>query len=189
MIDNVGTVGTGTDAEEFDGITAEGIAGLIGNLNLIHFNIRSLNKNFNELLLYLHLIGLDNVSVIVLSECWNSKIACTDDYCIPGFTLHTNESQFNQNDGCAVYIREDLEVTVNVIPITNVNLLRLVFKYNRVQIGLTASYRPHPIGVTRYVDDLDDYFASLNLQAIEVFMGDTNIDLLRPCDSNVLYLL
>ncbi|XP_044751589.1 uncharacterized protein LOC123321303 [Coccinella septempunctata] len=43
---------------------------LAGALGVIHFNIRSLRKHFDELLVYLER-NLNNLDVIVLSETWN----------------------------------------------------------------------------------------------------------------------
>lgn len=169
----------------YEGIVAEGIANLIGNLNLIHFNIRSINKNFNELLIYLQQVGLHNISFIILSECWNTKVV-SNDYFIPDFTLYNNQSKLNQNDGCIIYVRETLGAAVSVVPITKTSLLRAIIKYNNIDIGLTASYRPHPVDVPHYIEDLDNYFANLDRQTIEIFMGDTNIDLLKTRDANVL---
>lgn len=182
-------VGVGEDVAEtvvYRGITDEGVSELRENFNIIHFNIRSINKNFYDLLLYLQQVGLDSVHIIVLSECWNTR-AVSEGYFIPGFKSFNNESRFNQNDGCIVYVREDLNPGVEIVPINKINLLRVVFKYRGLNFGLTASYRPHLVNVYQYVHDLDNYYSSLDRELVEVFVGDTNIDLLKQWDNEVIF--
>lgn len=77
---------------------------IIGNnkLNIIHLNIRSLNKNFNELLIYLEQFNVENIDIIVLSETW--RVDSVSNFNISNFNLCYNESQNNQNDGLMVYL-------------------------------------------------------------------------------------
>lgn len=146
-------------------------------------NIRSINKNFNELLIYLQQINLQNIQFIILSECWNAK--GVSDHFIPNFTLYNNESYYNQNDGCIVYVRNDVQVVVDIMRLSQVNLLRAVFVYNNTKMGLTASYRPHPVNIKTYINDLDRYYLNLDKQSVEIFMGDININLLKQTEEDV----
>lgn len=51
---------------------SDSIKEISGNkLNIFHFNIRSIKKNYNELLVYLNSFDIENISIIILSECWN----------------------------------------------------------------------------------------------------------------------
>lgn len=43
-------------------------------LNIIHLNIRSLRKNFDELIIYLDELKIENVDIIILSETWQIAI-------------------------------------------------------------------------------------------------------------------
>ena len=52
------------------------------NMNLFHVNIRSCNKNLDELILYLDSISV-NFNVIMLSETWlndTTEFTCIPDY-------------------------------------------------------------------------------------------------------------
>lgn len=108
-------------------------------LNIAHFNIRSLNKNFDELLVYIELFK-NNLDIIVLSETW--RIDGVSNYLINNYTAYYSESYFNQNDGVIVYVKNNLNVSVKIEKITQINLIRILFTKNNISFGLTASYRP-----------------------------------------------
>lgn len=175
----------GVDTVVFDGITSECAENLKGKLNFVHFNVRSVGRNFDELIVYLHQLNIDSVQVIILSECWNLKGVSKTEFYIPEFRAYNNDSHFNQNDGCIVYIRESIEAMINIIPLSNINLLRVTFFYNDNSIGLTASYRPNPTNIRQYIGELDGYFANIARKSIELFIGDINIDLLKISDTQV----
>lgn len=166
--------------EEVDTDVCAGIADCIDNhqlLNIIHFNIRSLRKNFDQLLIYLNDLGLGNVDVIVLSETRNLKEV--GDFYIPGFNLYFNESHFNQNDGLAIYVGEMLDVEDVIVKLTETNLLRIKLRINNVNLGITGSYRSPPVNLRKYVADLDSYFVALKSEDVEIFIGDININILN----------
>lgn len=151
-------------------------------LNIIHFNIRSLNKNFEELLVHIELFK-NNLDIIVLSETW--RIDGVSNYLITNFTAYYSESSFNQNDGVIVYVKNNLDVNVNIEKITQINLLRILFKINNISFGLTASYRPPATDLQQYIRDLDRYFSFLVKKNIEIFMGDININILNKQEQYV----
>lgn len=68
----------GLDSEIFDGIRDVQYLSDQSNFNILHFNIRSIRKNFEELIIYLHRIELNNIDVIVLSETF--KVDNLDDF-------------------------------------------------------------------------------------------------------------
>lgn len=146
-------------------------------LNVLHFNIRSLRKNFEQLLVYLYTLKLENVDVIILSETW--KLENVSDFHITGFALHHNMSQFNQNDGLAIYVREELLAECVILHLTETNLLRITFAVDKMTIGITGSYRSPPVDIKQYITDLDGFFLGLNKQKVEIFVGDININILN----------
>lgn len=68
--------------------------------NILHMNIRSLKKNFNEFLLYIESADVNDLDIIVLTETW--QIEDVLDFSLPNFDILYNESHFNQNDGVVV---------------------------------------------------------------------------------------
>lgn len=151
-------------------------------LNIVHFNIRSLNKNFDELLVYIELFK-NNLDIIVLSETW--RIDGVSNYLINNYTAYYSESYFNQNDGVIVYVKNNLNVSVKIEKITQINLIRILFTKNNISFGLTASYRPPATDLQQYISDLDRYFSLLVKNNFEIFMGDTNINMLNSQDQHV----
>lgn len=156
----------------------------MGNFNILHFNIRSLNKNYEELVMYLEEFNLHNIGTIILSETWNTKLVSTN-FNIQGFTLYNNNSQYNQNDGCIIYIRNNIKAVVNVVNFTQCNILRAVLNYEDITFGLTATYRPHQTDSILFINELDTYYKNINKQKIELFMGDVNINLINRTEVNV----
>lgn len=73
-------------------------------LKILHVNIRSINKNFNDLLVLLHRIKL-YIDVVILTECWLSKAPHIPS--LPGFDSFRTDYN-NQNDGVVAYIRNSL---------------------------------------------------------------------------------
>lgn len=94
-------------------------------LNIIHLNIRSIRKNFDELLIYLEELKIENIDIIILSETW--KIDEVKAFDIKNFDLHYNESFFNQNDGLIMYTKQSLQINnIGKLVFTDVNILRLL---------------------------------------------------------------
>lgn len=152
-------------------------------LNIIHLNIRSLHKNFEELLIYLQKIGTENLDIVVLSETWNLEEV--RDYYIPNFTLYYNNSKYNQNDGVVVYVKNVLNITMDIIKLSHTNVIRITFKVNDISYGLTASYRPPAINVNTYLDQLEAYFSDIVNLDVEFFIGDINLNIKNKTDANV----
>lgn len=146
------------------------------NLNIIHFNIRSIRKNFDELLVYLE-ERIKYIDIIVLSETW--IIDSVSDFRIPNFDCHYNKSKTNQNDGLIVYIRNNIAVETNIQELTDTNLLNISFKINNTTVGITASYRLPSTDTQLYITELAQYLDSKNKNQIDIFLGDININLLN----------
>lgn len=163
---------------------SDSIKEISGNkLNIFHFNIRSIKKNFNELLVYLNSFDIENISIIILSECWNLEEV--RGFAINNFEIYYNESKFNQNDGCVVYVRKNLNHNITITPLSQINLLRVLFEINNIHFGLTVSYRPPATNVGQFIVDLDEYFRNIKKEKVEIFAGDININTLEVFDINV----
>ena len=78
-------------------------------LTLIHFNIRSLSKHFEQLKDILH--SLCEFSLIALSETW-LKNTSPDMFSLPGYSLITNNRSGKRGGGVALYIHSDIHYDV-----------------------------------------------------------------------------
>ena len=79
------------------------------NINLLHINIRSVNKNFNQLQVLLNLTKI-NLDIVILTECWLSKVS--DLPVLDGFESHSTAVNINQNDGVIIYKKRGLQGSV-----------------------------------------------------------------------------
>lgn len=168
----------------YENITADAINNISGIqfFNIVHFNIRSLRKNFDELLLYIGSLQVSNIDIIVLSETW--KLEEVNNFCIPNYNIYYNDSQFNQNDGVVVYVKNNIDNLLNVIHFSETKLIRLLFTVNNISFALTASYRPPSTNLQLYMTELEDYFLNKK-ENIEIFMGDINVNILNNLEVDV----
>lgn len=86
------------------------------NINILHVNIRSLNKNYNELVIFLEQLKEQKSDIIFLSESWHPENL--QNFHIPGYDIYSNNAQFNQNDGIILYVKDN----ITVVNIDNINL-------------------------------------------------------------------
>lgn len=155
-------------------------------LSIIHFNIRSLRKHFDELLVYIE-TAEDSLDIVVLSE--TGKIDNTEHFNIPNFNIYYNDSAINKCDGVIIYIKNSISTDVNVIQINDSKFLRTTFTvYNQmynenITVGLTAFYRSPSRKVSQYLNDLEDYLNEIKKLNLELYIGDINIDLLKTDNS------
>ena len=149
-------------------------------INIIHLNIRSINKNFNEFLLFLEAYKINYCDVIVLSETWNINDAIYD---IPGYNMHYNYANYNKNDGVVVYTKSDLNCKfVDTKLITSgVTLTRIELILENVRFGVICVYRPPSTHVQSFLEDIGTYLTESQLSQIDILVGDVNINL---CDQN-----
>lgn len=143
-------------------------------LGIIHLNIRSIKKHFEELIIYINTI-IEKIDIIVLSETWD--VEEVSDFNIPNFNIYYNHSKQNQNDGLIIYIKNTINVSVSTYVMSETILLRCSIKINNITLGLTASYRPPSINTNTYITELNHYIKNLEKNNVEVFIGDININL------------
>lgn len=146
------------------------------NFNVIHLNIRSLSKHYDNLV---SLLDSSNVQfdVIILSETW--IISDITDFNIDSYDVFYNNSARNRCDGCVVYVKTSLYPICSIIKTAHTNFLRLQLQKNGTQIGILATYNPPSIIVRDFLDDLHCALNSFKKLNLEIFSGDTNIDILK----------
>lgn len=147
-------------------------------LNVLHINIRSIKKNFDELLLFLEGFQVHFCDIIVLSECFRLQSAAC--FNLPDYNTYYNCSDINRNDGVIVLIRSELNVQVDNIKLrfSNVCVTMINLVVNNLTIGVSAVYRSPQTSVHSFVNDIDDFIPRYLNKNIEILIGDINIDLL-----------
>lgn len=151
------------------------------SLNIIHHNIRSISKNFDELIIYLQNIEY-KFDFIILSETWNAH---TDHFDIKGYNCYSNDSFYNQNDGCIIYVNKDIQHTTNIIKCNDLRFLRTEFQYHGLKFAISSIYKPPPYNKDHFIEQLEIYLTRYCNLHNEIFCGDINLDILNQNDKYV----
>lgn len=141
------------------------------SVKIIHLNIRSIKCNFNDFNILLSRIPLQ-CDIIILSECWLSKVESIPT--ISGYNFL--QSQFkNQNDGVVIYGRSDLQLELFEPVLIDANCL--ICKFDN-ELAIIAIYRSPSIRDTgKFLDSLDNLLKSLAAYKSIALIGDININI------------
>lgn len=138
---------------------------------VMHVNIRSINCNFNSLLVLLNRLK-HRLDLIVLSECWLSKSPCIPS--LDGFNLHAS-SYNSQNEGIVVYIRSNITYTVKTSNILDANSLSIIISNS---LAVIAIYRPPSYkNLKPFISSLDSELKLYNSYKNAIIVGDLNINI------------
>ncbi|KAG5862484.1 hypothetical protein JTB14_036490 [Gonioctena quinquepunctata] len=85
--------------------------------NIMHCNIRSIRKNFNEFLTMYETYALYSCDIFILSECF--RLESTENLHIPGYDTKYNGADFNKNDGTVILIKSNLNYNVKNIKLAD----------------------------------------------------------------------
>ena len=158
------------------------------NLNLIHYNARSLNKNFDKLCEDLHLLKFP-FSVIGVTETWinNSSI----NFSLPGYSFYQENRIKGLGGGVGLFVKET--VNVRVLPeiklsVDGVNSLfvDIIGKNKKITI-VGVIYRKPSSNINDFIDSIDSVLNVINRQSKTCFiMGDFNLDILQYNQCNMI---
>ena len=108
------------------------------NLTLIHINIRSVNKNFEELIILMQeLFYLPQI--IILTETW--KVDNLKMYYTYNYTSYYTGKGITKSSGVIVYVRNDVNHEAEVLKIGNIKLIRIKIINLKKEIEIHAIYR------------------------------------------------
>lgn len=143
------------------------------SLKILTQNIRSLNKNFNGLEVFLARTTIE-YDVIILTECWLQNSDFIPD--LENYNYYSTTRHFNQNSGVVVYVRQNvLDVSVYE-PMTEDSDCLIV------QIGIHYSlicvYRsPSLASPVAFQNSIDSVLQNLKHVPNIFMVGDINIDI------------
>lgn len=146
-------------------------------LNILHLNIRSIHKNFNDLVIFLEAHNFKFCDIIILTETW--YIENINLYNIENFNVHYNNANFNKNDGTVIYVNKALKASVMNFSFdkSKVNFCKINFNIHEVSYEILCGYRPPSSNTQLFFDDLEDYFSNKTRKQIELLIGDMNINI------------
>lgn len=153
------------------------------NLNIIHINIRSINKNLDQMLILIESLG-ENFDIMVLSETW--IIEDITRFNITGYNVFYSQGQFNQNDGVVVYVNNNFSSEFSFIKFTENTFTNLIFKLNGLSYSITSVYRPPSTSVGLFLEDLETVLERFrDPDTVYVFTGDINVNIKNMHDNEV----
>lgn len=127
------------------------------SLTLLTQNIRSIYKNFDEVIIMMERMNVD-LDFIVLTECWlcDNKPAPV----LSGYKTYRTLHNLNQNDGLVTYVKSDLNVLVNEPHFLDANCL--VLKHGNTSI--VCIYRPPAFkDISNFISSLDALLTQLKM--------------------------
>lgn len=151
-------------------------------LSLIHFNCRSLPKNFIKINEFLDSFK-NKFKLIALSETWINEERDIDLH-INGYDLHVNNRSNRSGGGVALYIDSNLKyrlvecLTVVIDDLMECIAVEIELERRRNMV-VACVYRKPGSNVETFKDSLDDLMKDLNANKSLILCGDFNIDLLK----------
>lgn len=141
-----------------------------GRLKIVHVNIRSIKKNFDNFITTLTVTGL-RFDVIIFTECWlkvSGPLPTLD-----GYTSYSTSNNRTQNDGVTVYITNSLCVEVRELFVRDANCLMCDMN----DLVIVAIYRsPSCLVLDGFYNDMDCVLSALKQKNIAL-IGDLNVDI------------
>lgn len=147
--------------------------------SVLHLNIRSARKNFDELVVAMEANSFNAFDIIVLGECF--QLESTRYFQIPGYTTYYNEADYNKNDGVLILVKSAIDAmfTKTKLRRCGVTLGVLTFSVDDFIFKVIAFYRPNPASKEVFIEEMDDYLEEADGNQIQVIVGDVNIDILN----------
>lgn len=172
---NIDDINPTTIHAQFEDLTKP-FANVTG-LKIIHFNIRSIRKHFDELSLILQESPI-NFDVIILSETQltNTNINL---YNIDGYTTFHFSNKITRFDGMSILIKnwdyDDLSIT-KVEQITQANCVKMEIKLKSESFTILAVYRSPSSKLKLFINELHTVLTNLKDKHV-ILIGDINIDI------------
>lgn len=150
------------------------------NFKVLSYNIRSINKNFNNFLIVLHRTNVQ-FDLIILSECHINEMSIIP--ILPGYNSYRSNKVINKNSGVVVYVKDTWNASVHEPNFREADSL-LVDIPNIVT--LLAVYRsPSFTKVNTFLVDLECYLDMYKNKQNMIVAGDININLLPTENKNI----
>lgn len=154
------------------------------DVNIIHMNIRSIKKNFDEFIYYLNNCKT-KFEIIILSETWISEDS-EFVFNIEGYSVVNRNNRFTRSDGLCVFVRKDIDFQNIDVKLDNVNSIIIKFNFNNSFYQLMALYRSPSLEINAFLLSLDSYLQNISKDLSVIVMGDININIMDENHLNYL---
>lgn len=151
--------------------------------SVIHQNIRSYRRNFDEFSTVLQGLG-HKFNCIILTEAWLNDDSHPIN--ISGYHSFRSFNNLNQSDGLVVYIDEGLPVTCNELVLGGLaTCLSLTFTWAGAACEILAVYRSPSTNLTTFINALNVYCNEQSPGVVRILAGDFNCDTLNVAPGSV----
>jgi len=157
------------------------------NSSIFHLNIRSFNRNSDNLFLFLSKLP-HLPAVIVLTETWftDDNVSEIDGY--SGFHVYRGHKR---GGGVSIFVKmayRAVKVIDGSFVDGHIEICTVKFKVNESEVIIMGTYRPPDGSIERYVEFLDPMLSRVNPRNQVFLLGDMNIDLIDPCPQSVDFI-
>lgn len=150
------------------------------DFKVMHMNIRSLSKNFDEFKVMLKALNND-FDCYILTE--TRQIEDITVFQMEGYYLIYNQAKYNQNDGIVILLKSSIKSKNLFVKIYSNTIIQLELEIDNKTYFISALYR-NPVytsqSLENFLGGLDNYLSSININFdYSLFLGDINIDILK----------
>jgi Reverse transcriptase (RNA-dependent DNA polymerase) len=154
----------------------------VQGLSILHLNIRSINKHWDELKVVLqNLVG--RFDILVLSEISVNNV--DDYYNFEGYKSYSKTRQNQAGGGILLFVKDDVVFEKLESNHNSFESISGILTTNKdVKISLLVIYRPPSKSKKSFVEELDETICGIKNQNV-ILIGDTNLNLLDAGDKVV----
>lgn len=157
---------------------------LNSSFSVLHLNIRSANKNFEEFVLLLQSMRVD-FDLLVLTECWLRE---TDGsvFHIPGYITSYSYAKQNKNDGILVFVKDTLVPNIISNTFSSCNALAMSVIKNKETYNILAIYRsPSERNLMPFIEEMGEFCETkFSMSHKNLILGDINLNILDDESAN-----
>lgn len=148
------------------------------SFNVLHINIRSVNKNFDEFVVNMKNVGT-SFSVIILTETW---LRSTHDWMeMPGYEAFHSVREGRMGGGVTALVRSDL--SAEIMPNVTINndcyeSVGVSVMDRRKNFNILGVYRPPSRPLEVFNREFFNMLTGVGMRGTVVVAGDFNVDIL-----------
>ena len=145
------------------------------NISILHLNIRSLSKNWDPLLCFLHSVDNYKFTVLAITETWLNNYSPVDILQIEGYRLINVNRNNRRGGGVAIFVREHLTVKVRYDIAAyfdeSAEVLFIELENAKLRNSLIGVvYRPPDRQLRTFIDHLSECLFNTNLEKKNYFL-------------------
>lgn len=157
------------------GIWSTSISNKTNKFNILHLNIRSLRKHFNQLLVLINQ-SKSQIDVIVLSEVniKEDEVSC---YNVNGYSTYSKTRESTRGGGLLIYVKSQVNFTMEDVNYLGMEVLHGIICLDQRKINLLSVYRPPQKNKILFIRHLELFIQRMRTCEDLIIIGDMNIDL------------